>query len=74
MVVGAISISSWVAADAGAADDLMAALKACEADSTATKSARSMIKKHGGKPTDNQVDDWVDAQDDKLLKRLVKKL
>ena len=61
-------------ADAGAADELMAALKACKAGSAATKSAQAMIKKHGGKPSDDQVDDWVDEQDDKLFKCLDKKL
>ena len=74
VVVGAMSVSSWVSADAGAADELMAALKACKADSAAMKSAQAMIKKHGGKPTDDQVDDWVDEQDDKLFKCLDKKL
>jgi hypothetical protein len=39
-------------ADAGAADELMAALKACKAGSAATKSAQAMIKKDGGKPSD----------------------
>ena len=71
VVVGAMSVSSWVSADTGAADELMAALKA---DSAATKSAQAMIKKHGGKPSDDQVDDWVDEQDDKLFKCLDKKL
>ncbi len=61
-------------ADAGAADELMAALKVCKADSAATKSAQAMIKKHGGKPTDDQIDGWVDEQDDKLFKYLDKKL
>ena len=61
-------------ADAGAADELMAALKVCNADSAATKSAQPMIKKHGGKPTDDQIDGWVDEQDDKLFKYLDKKL
>jgi hypothetical protein len=74
VVVGAMSVSSWVSADTGAADELMAALKACKADSAATKSAQAMIKKHGGKPSDDQVDDWVDEQDDKLFKCLDKKL
>ena len=61
-------------ADKGAADELMAALKACKADSAAMKSAQAMIKKHGGTPTDDQVDDWVDEQDDKLFNCLDKKL
>ncbi|MBL6812418.1 MAG: hypothetical protein ISQ66_02715 [Luminiphilus sp.] len=74
VVVGTMSVSSWASADTGAADELMAALKECKADSAATKSAQSMIKKHGGKPTDDQVDDWVDEQDDKLFKCLDKKL
>ena len=69
-----MSVSSWVAADTGAADELTAALKACKADSAATKSAQAMIKKHGGKPSDYQVDDWVDEQDDKLFNCLDKKL
>ena len=74
VVVGAMSASSWVSADSGAADELMAALKACKADSAAMKSAQAMIKKHGGKPSDDQVDDWVDEQDDKLFNCLDKKL
>ena len=61
-------------ADKGAADDLMAALKACKADSAAMKSAKAMIDKHGGTPTDDQVDNWVDDQDDKLFDCLDKKL
>ena len=69
-----ISMSLSVSADTGAADDLMAALKACKADSAAMKSAQAMIKKHGGKPTDDQVDNWVDEQDDKLFNCLDKKL
>ena len=58
----------------GAGDELMAAMKACKADSKAMKAAESMIKKHGGKPTDDQVDNWVDEQDDKLFNCLDKKL
>ena len=61
-------------ADTGAAEELRAALKACKADSAATKSAESMIKKHGGKPTDDQVDDWVDEQEDELFDCLDKEL
>jgi len=52
----------------------MAAMKACKADSAAMKSAQAMNKKHGGTPTDDQVDNWVDEQDDKLFKCLDKKL
>ena len=74
VAVGAMSVSSWVYADSSAADELMAALKACKADSAAMKSAQAMIKKHGGKPSDDQVDDWVDEQDDKLFNCLDKKL
>ena len=37
-----ISMSLSVSADTGAADDLMAALKACKADSAAMKSAQAM--------------------------------
>jgi len=74
VVAGSMSVSSWVSADSGAADELMAALKACKADSAAMKSAQAMIKKHGGKPSDDQVDDWVDDQDDKLFNCLDKKL
>ena len=69
-----VSMSLSVSADTGAADELMAALKACKADSAAMKSAQAMIKKHGGKPTDDQVDNWVDEQDDKLFNCLDKKL
>jgi len=61
-------------ADKGAADDLMAALKACKADAAAMKSAKSMIDKHGGAPSADQVDDWVDGQDDALFDCLDKKL
>lgn len=61
-------------ADKGAADELMAALKACKADSAAMKSAKAMIDKKGGTPTDDQVDNWVDDQDDKLFDCLDKKL
>jgi hypothetical protein len=61
-------------ADKGAADDLMAALKACKADAAAMKSAKAMIDKHGGTPTDDQVDNWVDDQDDALFDCLDKKL
>lgn len=74
IMVGFMSFGSAVSADTGAADELMAALKACKADSAAMKSAQSMIKKHGGKPSDDNVDDWVDEQDDKLFKCLDKKL
>ena len=74
IMAGFMSFGSAVSADTGAADELMAALKACKADSAAMKSAQSMIKKHGGKPSDDDVDDWVDEQDDKLFKCLDKKL
>ena len=63
----ACSLSASVLSDASAADELMAALKACKADAAAMKSAQAMIKKHGGKPSDDQIDDWVDDQDDKLF-------
>ena len=68
-----ISMSLSVSADTGAADDLMVALKACNRFG-AMKSAQAMVKKHGGKPTDDQVDNWVDEQDDKLFNCLDKKL
>ena len=60
--------------DKGAADELLAAMKACKASSAEMKSAQAMIKKHGGTPTDDQVDNWVDEQDDKLFDCLDKKL
>ena len=60
--------------DKGAADELMSAMKACKASSAEMKSAQAMIKKHGGTPTDDQVDNWVDEQDDKLFNCLDKKL
>jgi hypothetical protein len=44
----------------------MAAMKACKADSKAMKAAESMIKKHGGSPNDDQVDDFIDTLDDDL--------
>jgi hypothetical protein len=69
-----LSFSASVLSDASAADELMSALKACKADSAAMKSAQAMIKKHGGKPSDDQIDDWVDDQDDKLFDCLDKKL
>ncbi len=50
----------------GAGDELMAAMKACKADSKAMKAAESMIKKHGGSPSDDQVDDFIDSLDDDL--------
>jgi len=61
-------------AEKGAAEELMAALKACKADAAAMKSAKAMIDKHGGTPTDDQVDNWVDDQDDALFDCLDKKL
>jgi len=69
-----LSFSASVLSDASAADELMAALKACKADAAVMKSAQAMIKKHGGKPSDDQIDDWVDDQDDKLFDCLDKKL
>ena len=60
-------VSNPSLADKGAADELMAALKACKADSAAMKSAQAMIKKHGGTPTDAQVDKWVDDQENSFL-------
>ena len=59
-MVGFMSFGSAVSADTYAADVLMAALNACKAVSAAMKSAQSIIKKHGGKPSDDDVDDWVD--------------
>jgi len=73
-LTAAASFAAPSFADTGAADELRAALKACKADAAATKSAESMIKKHGGKPTDDQVDNWVDEQEDKLFDCLDKKL
>ena len=60
-------VSNPSLADKGAADELMAALKACKADSAAKKFAQAMIKKHGGTPTDDQVDNWVDDQENSFL-------
>ena len=74
LALSLLAVSNPSLADKGAADDLMAALKACKADSAAMKSAQAMIKKHGGTPTDDQVDNWVDDQDDKLFDCLDKKL
>ena len=51
----------------GAGDELMSAMKACKADSKAMKAAESMIKKHGGSPSDDQVDDFIDTLDDDLI-------
>ena len=69
-----LGLSAPAFSAASAADELRAALKACKADAAAMKSAEAMIKKHKGNPTDDQVDDWVDDQDDKLFDCLDKKL
>ena len=74
LALSLMAFSNPSLADKGAADELMAALKACKADSAAMKSAQAMIKKHGGTPTDDQVDNWVDDQDDELFDSLDKKL
>ena len=74
LALSLMAFSNPSLADKGAADELMAALKACKADSAAMKSAEAMIKKHGGTPTDDQVDNWVDDQDDELFDSLDKKL
>lgn len=74
LALSLIAVSNPSLADKGAADELMAALKACKADAAAMKSAQAMIKKHGGTPSDDQVDNWVDDQDDKLFDCLDKKL
>ena len=74
LAIWSVSFVGPAWSDKGAADELMAAMKACKADSAAMKSAQAMIKKHGGTPTDDQVDDWVDEQDDKLFNCLDKKL
>jgi hypothetical protein len=52
----------------------MAAMNACRASSAEVKPAQSMIKKRGDVPTDDQVGNWVDEQDDKLFNCLDKKL
>ena len=74
LAIWSVSFAGPAWSDKGAADELMAAMKACKADSAAMKSAQAMIKKHGGTPTDDQVDNWVDEQDDKLVNCLDKKL
>ena len=74
MCASMLGLSAPAFSAASAADELRAALKACKADAAATKSAEAMIKKHKGNPTDDQVDDWVDDQDDKLFDCLDKKL
>ena len=74
LALSLMAFSNPSLADKGEVDELMAALKACKADSAAMKSAQAMIKKHGGTPTDDQVDNWVDDQDDKLFDWLDKKL
>ena len=74
LALSLMAFSNPSLADKGAADELMAAPKACKADSAAMKSAQAMIKKHGGTPTDDQVDNWVDDQDDELFDSLDKKL
>ena len=50
-----------------ASDELMAALKACKADKKTMDAAQAMVKKHKGKPTDDQVDDFIDTLDDKMI-------
>ena len=50
-----------------ASDELMAALKACKADKKVMDAAQAMVKKHKGKPSDDQVDDFIDTLDDKLI-------
>lgn len=50
-----------------ASDELMAALKACKADKKVMDKAQAMVKKHKGKPSDDQVDDFIDTLDDKLI-------
>ena len=67
LALSLMAFSNPSLADKGAADELMAALKACKADSAAMKSAQAMIKKHGGTPTDDQVDNWVDDQENSFL-------
>jgi hypothetical protein len=57
------AIAMTSTAQAGAGDDLMKAMKACKADSKAVSAAQSMIKKHGGSPSDKQVDDFIDSLD-----------
>ena len=74
MCASTLGLSASGASAASAADELRSALKACKADAAATKSAEAMIKKHKGNPTDDQVDNWVDDQDDKLFNCLDKKL
>jgi hypothetical protein len=49
------------------AEDLLADLKDCKADSATMKKAQAMIKKHGGAPSEKQVDDFIDSLPNKLI-------
>ena len=50
-----------------AADEIITVLKACKASKKVMTDAEAMIKKHKGKPTDDNVDDFIDTLDDKLI-------
>ena len=49
------------------AEDLLADLKDCKADSATMNKAQAMIKKNGGAPSEKQVDDFIDSLPDKLI-------
>jgi len=48
-------------------EDLLADLKDCKADPATMKKAQAMIKKNGGAPSEEQVDDFIDSLPDKLI-------
>ncbi len=50
-----------------AADEIITVLKACKASKKVMADAEAMIKKYKGKPTDDNVDDFIDTLDDKLI-------
>lgn len=46
---------------------LLEDLEDCQADEETMKKAKAMIKKNGGAPTEEQVDDFIDSLPDKLI-------
>jgi hypothetical protein len=46
---------------------LLEDLKDCKADPATMKKAKAMIKKNGGAPSEEQVDDFIDSLPDKLI-------
>lgn len=46
---------------------LLEDLEDCQADEETMKKAREMIKKNGGAPSEEQVEDFIDSLPDKLI-------